>query len=690
MRTLYCLLSLLLLFFHCQGQPNSKERIAIMDFQILTNSEDFEQYKWISSGFAETLIDAFSRVDKFSVIERTRLSAVLEEQNLQKNKIIDTTSIVRAGQILGVSRMLLGSCQIYSGQMLVIMRIVNVETGEIYPIRSLPKIIPLSEILQTQERICIEILKQFNIAQEAERKEIQIVTTKSTNSFKAYEFLNRGIEFYNNQQYFEALQMYNLALGYDKKYRKAFFKRGLTNFALSQFDNAANDFESSSGYLKEDTIFILMSDAYYKAGDLKKSYEYIKRAEKINPTNATVKANILKLSKEKNINPFPVTNSNPDSAKFQTIFEFQNGRAKAKMNKKFGYIDTLNRILIPFLFDEIGEFAYGLAPARIGKKWGYIDEKGNLAIKPSFDNVEKFTSLKIARVGQKFKYGIIDINGNEIVPIEYEYINGVGLDSLIVVSKGKGIMQLNSLQGAYDILGRLIIPIIYDRLVLWPGPYIDRNYQYIHASYKDKWGVIDEKNEIIVPFKYDNEDCIRKFSNGFAAIKVNERWGFVNKRGIEVIKPAYDNVIDFSTKFFNVKMRGQWGLVDLNYQEVISPIYDNVIDYSSTNFIVQLHGKFGLIDSNYHVVASLQYDAIRHLKGEFFSAKKDSHWGILDSKNTIHCDFIYDEIGRGAVNYRMEPSDKNYYKSNFLFEPVKKNGKLFWINEKCQCVDYCE
>ena len=472
---------------------------------------------------------------------------------------------MKIGRILGVKKVLLGSCQIATGYLLVNMRIVNVETGQVYPIEKLPIITPIDSVLYLQTRICFEILTQFKvISRVEERKQIEIVTSSSTKSVKAYEYLNKGLALYNNGQFDDALQMYNIALGYDKKYGKAYYRRGLTNYALKYYEDAANDFDNSSNYLKKDTIYILMSNVYFKQGDLKKSYEYLKKAEKINPQSETIKAAIAIFPKDELNGNETIQKEETDKIDFQTIFEFNSGRAKVRRNKKYGFIDTLNNIIIPIVFDEISEFKNGLAGAKVGKRWGYIDGYGQLVIKPKYTEIESFNKWGLAAVMIKNKWGVINTKGATVVPIEFDryYITGWDIDSLIIVTKTKNILGLSNVYGVYDITGRNIIPLIYDDIKIERAEYnfethaYDYNPYNIYASLNGKWGVIDHNNKIIVPFKYQNKECIRGFKNGYSAVKVNERWGFVNSKGIEIIEPQYDNVNDCSSDYFEVKLEG--------------------------------------------------------------------------------------------------------------------------------------
>jgi flagellar biosynthesis chaperone FliJ len=47
--------------------------------------------------------------------------------------------------------------------------------------------------------------------------------------------------------------------------------------------------------------------------------------------------------------------------------------------------------------------------------------------------------------------------------------------------------------------------------------------------------------------KYDQ---VREFKNGFAAVKLNEKWGFIDTTGKEIGNIKYDKVFDFDKNLY--------------------------------------------------------------------------------------------------------------------------------------------
>ena len=61
-----------------------------------------------------------------------------------------------------------------------------------------------------------------------------------------------------------------------------------------------------------------------------------------------------------------------------------------------------------------------------------------------------------------------------------------------------------------------------------------------------KWGFIDKRGNEVIPCKYDYSNNGYFFSEGLAGVKLNEKCGFIDKKGKEVVPCKYDRAEDFS------------------------------------------------------------------------------------------------------------------------------------------------
>ena len=74
--------------------------------------------------------------------------------------------------------------------------------------------------------------------------------------------------------------------------------------------------------------------------------------------------------------------------------------------------------------------------------------------------------------------------------------------------------------------------------------------------------------------KYDWKD---EYYEGLAMVKLDKKYGFIDKTGKEVIPIKYDNAWGFSEGLANVRLNNKWGFIDKTGKEVI-PIKYNYAD----------------------------------------------------------------------------------------------------------------
>ena len=113
---------------------------------------------------------------------------------------------------------------------------------------------------------------------------------------------------------------------------------------------------------------------------------------------------------------------------------------------------------------------------------------------------------------------------------------------------------------------------------------------------KDKFGFrIKSTGEVIVLPKYD---CAENFNEGLASVKLNVKWGYIDKTGKEITPFKYDIVENFHEGLAWVKLNDKYGFIDKTGKEVIPLIYDAAWPFSGSFARVKLNGKWFYIDKN--------------------------------------------------------------------------------------------
>jgi hypothetical protein len=143
------------------------------------------------------------------------------------------------------------------------------------------------------------------------------------------------------------------------------------------------------------------------------------------------------------------------------------------------------------------------------------------------------------------------------------------------------------------------------------------------------------------------------FSEGLAAILINNKLGFINTAGKMVIpfkftyNPNSNEKIDFLFKggcCTATGENGKYGLIDKNGNWMLLPEYDYIVNPVKGYRVVRKNDYYGVVDSTQHLVVPLLYKWVK-VTGKGFIMVKDNvqYLASFDGVNVIQ-PFVYDQL----------------------------------------------
>lgn len=191
------------------SKADSRPTLAVL---YMTNGAlvDNASYAPLSKGMAEMLITELAQNGAVRVVERDRLQALIEEQNLQGSDRVDKETAVKLGKILGAKHMLMGSFVIDPKQnMRIDVRAVNTETSAIDYVETVSgKSDKLLELV-------IQLGSKLNSGLKLPALKTASSTTpasKNPNQFKALLAMSRALEAEDKKDIAGAKTLYATAL----------------------------------------------------------------------------------------------------------------------------------------------------------------------------------------------------------------------------------------------------------------------------------------------------------------------------------------------------------------------------------------------------------------------------------------------------------------------------------------------
>jgi len=241
------------------------------------------------------------------------------------------------------------------------------------------------------------------------------------------------------------------------------------------------------------------------------------------------------------------------------------------------------------------------------QKKGLINEDGNVVIPAEYENIgwsqgSDLVVNDLTGYQQSGKWGLLNIKNEKISDPVYEELFPANEQVIIRAQSFYGADSRK--YGLINYKGKPVTGLIYDLLIPTQGKIVAglRNRNVI------KYGVLSEDGEVEVPIRYLSVKAINKYL--FAVTENLYDYFLVDEVGDPVRTEPYDSV---SATYYGY-----------------STIYQN--------------GMVGLINSSGSVVVEPTYKSIKvDTKGDI-NALPFSRWKLLDAQNRLRAEYKFDEV----------------------------------------------
>lgn len=133
-RRIFCkiILATFLFALACVTSPPPQEKgltIAIWDLDDLSPVTNGRPH--LGELLTSQVIEGLKKKGQYTIVERERLLLVLEEQRLGTTSLVDESTRLKLGRLLGARRMIFGGYQVIGAQMRLDLRLLDVESGKV-------------------------------------------------------------------------------------------------------------------------------------------------------------------------------------------------------------------------------------------------------------------------------------------------------------------------------------------------------------------------------------------------------------------------------------------------------------------------------------------------------------------------------------------------------------------------------
>lgn len=388
--------------------------------------------------------------------------------------------------------------------------------------------------------------------------------------------------------------------------------------------------------------------------------------------------------------------------------EYKDGILKVKKDGKYGLIDINGNEIVKTEFNSIATDGYYNIDSKYDKagyiinirtdegyRYGYINYKGRQILDTMYTNIKRITELKDDNLIYLITYnngkaGVLK-NGQTLIENEYENIEFDSVNNIFVLQK-------NAKQGVYDLEGNMILPIQYENIT-FAG-------KYLNANKDGKLLVFDVTGTLQNEDSYKSLDTV---ADGKYSITINRsnQYGVIDSNKTNILENKYSYIEYTFDNYFIVSLEGKSGVLDANNNIIIPVEKDIIQNIRGTNMIQVIDSATNTsefynkkmekvatqndariyIKDNYIEVASannIEYfdfdgnkqDANKIFNGnKIFAKQQDGKWGYVDKDGNTVVEFKYEmatninEYGFGAIklNGKWGVIDKD---ANIIKEPT--------------------
>jgi hypothetical protein len=298
-----------------------------------------------------------------------------------------------------------------------------------------------------------------------------------------------------------------------------------------------------------------------------------------------------------------------------------------------------DQVIFPSAADEIGALARGHRMLILVKKenrYGYVDLNGKVIIPPKYDEGTPFipSGLAQARIGNRTI--LLGDDGREILNLDVDsFLGAMSENGYIRVqnSPAQGMVSI----GIVDRDGNEIVPAKYEKV----GDPFGAVSQLISVQDKGLVGYYDMKTrQNVIPPSFEEGSEFNK--NGTAYVKKDGKFHLIDASGKMIADVDADAMGAYlSQSIFLIKKENQYGLMDSNGKVIAAPQYASIQEPQVTAddaplLRVSKGNLIGYLNFNGDVVVAPQYVANSKSSGIF--KKGDSYVKVTKKGHVSYLD----------------------------------------------------
>ena len=374
------------------------------------------------------------------------------------------------------------------------------------------------------------------------------------------------------------------------------------------------------------------------------------------------------------------------------------GEQKLNLKKVFAVlIAFIVLIMAIFMLKKVLTKAKNTKPLEINNyfalykddKWGILGSNGKIVIEPMYQempividkNKDVFLcTYDIDEEQSTYKTKVINSKNEEIFT-EYEKVEALeNYDEAQNLWYEENVLkvQKNNKWGLIDLNGKELLKPEYDSIITLKGI---KNSLVVEKD--GLLGLVNNKGiKILDPNYIEIQKFGDDYKNGYITINQDNKYGIVNISGNIILENKYEKIDNiYSEKYFVIRENGKQKLIDKESNIILTDGYDEIIQIANQGVVFTKNSKYGLMDFEANTIIDAEYDKLEEINTDIFAATKDGKVGAIDKDKNEKIPFTYINVTYNKKAGVYIADDSSYVSSiidtNFA---IKLIGILSEIN----------
>jgi WG containing repeat len=214
------------------------------------------------------------------------------------------------------------------------------------------------------------------------------------------------------------------------------------------------------------------------------------------------------------------------------------------------------------------------------------------------------------------------------------------IDGLVAVQEG-------DLCGYINKVGKFSIPMEFAEVRSF---YENLAAVRLPPTQNGPWGFIGQNGKFVFLDQTGEIEDLRSYHEGLAAVRIKDKWGFMDKRQRARIKPIYDEVRDFVDGRAAVRRGADWGYIDITGKEVVWG-FDGAWDFdiaartglegnkdkklSTSLGLIRLGDAYGYVNRSGDIVLEARYKSAHPFFRGLARVKCGNSFGYIDTSGQL-------------------------------------------------------